>query len=97
MTIDEAVQKCIEEKQTEGLRTFYLNGLFGPIPCGIPKRSCCFCSKCTDLWWDYTHGPYMFDCTEDRDTEFGCIGQCEYYEDNGTPYEKWISEKGEND
>ena len=27
-----------------------------------PQRSCLFCKHCTDLFWDYTHGPYMFYC-----------------------------------
>ena len=26
------------------------------------KHSCFFCEYCTDVWWDYTHGPYMWHC-----------------------------------
>ena len=29
---------------------------------GGPQKSCLFCKHCTDLLWDYTHGPYMFFC-----------------------------------
>ena len=26
------------------------------------KRSCLFCKHCTDIFYDYTNGPYMFIC-----------------------------------
>lgn len=29
-----------------------------------PDNHCLFCKKCTDVFWDFTHGPYMFLCTE---------------------------------
>ena len=52
-----------------------------------PEKSCLFCRKCNDIIWDYTNGPYCFFCEEDTDgkkdlTERGCIGECEYFEEN---------------
>lgn len=29
---------------------------------GGPQRSCLFCNHCTDIFYDCTHGPYMFVC-----------------------------------
>ena len=26
------------------------------------KKSCLICKHCTDIFWDYTHGPYMLFC-----------------------------------
>lgn len=28
----------------------------------LPDKHCAFCANCTDIFWDYTHGPYMFFC-----------------------------------
>lgn len=47
-------------------------------------KSCFFCQHLTDIWWDYTNGPYMFMCekrqmTEDSDEdpiEIGMHGNC---------------------
>lgn len=30
----------------------------------LPKNHCAFCEYCTDIIYDYTHGPYMFHCNE---------------------------------
>ena len=32
------------------------------IKCKVPEKSCLLCERCTDYWWDYTNGPYMFFC-----------------------------------
>lgn len=54
-----------------------------------PDKSCAFCKYCNDLFYDYTNGPYMFLCDEDRDgeldlTDVGCIGKCDRFaEDEG--------------
>ena len=40
------------------------------------ENSCFFCQHCTDIFFDYTNGPYMFLCDEDADTRKGCDGQC---------------------
>lgn len=28
----------------------------------FPQQSCFFCSHCTDIFYDYSHGPYMVFC-----------------------------------
>lgn len=28
----------------------------------VPDDSCYICDHCTDIWYDYTHGPYMSLC-----------------------------------
>lgn len=53
-----------------------------------PEKSCCFCKNCTDIWYDYTNGPYMFHCVkaeesedeEDTLTPLGYEGKCGYFE-----------------
>ena len=42
-------------------------------------RSCLFCAHCTDVFWDYTNGPYMFFCDADGDTESGMSGECDSF------------------
>lgn len=42
---------------------------------------CAFCKYCTDIFWDYTNGPYMFLC------KFGI-------KSDGSGCEKFIDEKG---
>ena len=27
-----------------------------------PEKCCLFCEHCTDIFWDYTHGPYLMMC-----------------------------------
>lgn len=46
-----------------------------------PDKCCLFCGYCTDVWWDYTHGPYMLYCEIDCDTEQGAKGECEHFID----------------
>lgn len=29
---------------------------------GAHEHSCLFCKHLTDIYWDYTHGPYLFIC-----------------------------------
>ena len=40
------------------------------------KHSCFFCKNCTDIFYDYTHGPYMFLCIEGQETTNGLKGKC---------------------
>lgn len=55
--------------------------------CWCPAESCVFCDHCTDIYYDYSNGPYMFACELDKDksaddnfqTEKGVIGKCEYF------------------
>ena len=28
--------------------------------CDAPDDCCLFCKNCTDIFWDYTNGPYLF-------------------------------------
>lgn len=41
-----------------------------------PDESCFFCGHCTDIWFDYANGPYMFWCDLDADVEAGLKGEC---------------------
>lgn len=46
-------------------------------------KSCFFCKHCTDIFYDWTHGPYKFICDikEDIDNK-GLAGECnEFIED----------------
>lgn len=56
-----------------------LLGGSGVVRWDSPKRSCVFCDWCTDVWWDYSTGPYMFHCDKNHDTSYGYIGQCKYF------------------
>lgn len=47
-------------------------------------RSCFFCDHLTDIFWDYSHGPYMFFCEIEQDTDTGICGKCkQFIEDVG--------------
>ncbi len=41
-----------------------------------PARSCLFCEHCTDVFWDYTNGPYMFLCDANADVEAALANRC---------------------
>lgn len=58
------------------------------------SNSCFFCKHCTDIFWDYTNGPYMFFCDEmksgikedeceynDQLIENGLSGNCELFKE----------------
>lgn len=65
---------------------------------GIPydTKCCLICKHCTDIWYDYTNGPYMFSCELNEDTR-ECINcnSFELQEDTLTveEYEKKINSK----
>lgn len=44
-----------------------------------PHKACVFCDHCTDVWWDYSNGPYMMVCEIRGDVERGFIGECEMF------------------
>lgn len=48
-------------------RIYVLHDAFGDInvKCKHDKL-CVFCEHCTDVFWDYTNGPYMLFCDLDR-------------------------------
>ena len=47
------------------------------------KNSCCFCKNLSDLFYDFTHGPYLFFCDKgiDVDNELLLNGCSEFEED----------------
>lgn len=62
----------------------------------MPEKHCVFCRNCTDVFYDYSNGPYMFIC------ELNCDGfeNCEKFSDNGyvfdeKDYIKRVKEKTE--
>ena len=53
-------------------------------------RSCFFCDYCTDIWYDFGEGPYMFDCikqAEDEENDVriirGLKGECPDFVEDG--------------
>ena len=50
------------------------------------KKNCLICKHCTDIFWDYTHGPYMVYCEKaysdgsdlPEETKFGT--ECNLFE-----------------
>ncbi len=47
-----------------------------------PSRSCLFCSHCTDVFWDYANGPYMFFCDADGDVVAASENECNKFEED---------------
>lgn len=50
----------------------------------MPSVHCVFCKHCTDLFYDYTNGPYGFTCEKELElniAEDAC--SCESFEDDG--------------
>lgn len=39
---------------------------------GGPQKSYIFCRHCTDVFWDYTNGPYMFICELELEPHEDC-------------------------
>lgn len=48
-------------------RIYVIHDIIGDIKvkCKYDKL-CVFCEHCTDVFWDYTNGPYMLFCDLDR-------------------------------
>ena len=54
--------------------------LIGPgVTVRAPERCCLFCKHCSDVYWDYTHGPYMTICAEGHDEKIGGQAKCKYF------------------
>ena len=51
---------------------------------GCRPDFCSVCKHCTDIFWDYFNGPYMFTCECGMEYEPGC----KYYEDDGEDHTK---------
>lgn len=55
--------------------------------CWCPAKSCVFCDHCTDIYYDYSNGPYIFACEldegksvdDDFHTDNGAVGKCEWF------------------
>ena len=54
-----------------------------------PETCCLFCKHCSDVWWDHTNGPYMFNCEINNDlTEKGYLGECDRFDECWDEVEK---------
>ena len=67
-----------------------------PVKIKAPANSCLFCIHCTDVFWDYTHGPYLTICEKDLDFVTGAKGECKCFQfdtnlKEGENYEKFKS------
>lgn len=49
----------------------------------VNEKSCLFCAHCTDLFYDYSNGPYLMFCDMENDTYKGMSGQCCWFKDDG--------------
>ena len=54
--------------------------------CDAHPRGCFFCKHNTDVFWDYTNGPYMIICELQKENDqdmptFGCYGECKHFEE----------------
>ena len=49
----------------------------------IPKKCCLTCEHCSDIWWDYTNGPYMIICTIEKANEYHI---CDSWKSDGEEY-----------
>ena len=38
----------------------------------FPDRHCSSCANCSDVFYDYTNGPYLFICNIGEQYESGC-------------------------
>lgn len=43
----------------------------------VPDNHCLFCEHCTDILYDYTHGPYM--CMCELNYETAGDGSCKHF------------------
>lgn len=63
----------------EDARTFHGNG-YDVI---AHKKSCLFCDHCTDIFYDYKYGAYMFFCVieanEGKNTMDMLLGKCKQF------------------
>lgn len=48
-----------------------------------PDNSCLFCDHCTDIFYDYTNGPYMIICDLNKEPHENCESFTEGEGNNG--------------
>lgn len=49
-----------KECEKRGLKVFKYDN--GRQAVGVKPKSCLVCEHCSDVFWDYTNGPYMMIC-----------------------------------
>ena len=91
--LDEKIQKAIEdgsffEKPYFRARRKDFTKVYecDEYKCDAHPRGCFFCKHCTDVFYDYTNGPYMIICELQKENDqdmptFGCIGECKHFEE----------------
>ena len=47
----------------------------------VPDKSCLLCEHCTDIFVDFTNGPYLIICDKHTDTSNGINGKCEDFKE----------------
>lgn len=52
------------------MKEFTINDLIFPIKVKLPDKHCLFCEHCTDYFYDYTNGPYLFLCDKHNDGDY---------------------------
>ena len=50
------------------MRDFIIEDPLRIITVSLPDKHCVFCSHCSDVFYDYSNGPYLCLCTKDNDT-----------------------------
>lgn len=57
---------------------YTIDTLFGKNKYHCPDKCCLTCAHCTDVFWDYTNGPYMVICELTDEPKFT---DCEDFEE----------------
>ena len=71
------------EKSKNNMKLYKCHDSIGPgVTVRAPERCCLFCKHCSDVYWDYTHGPYMMICAADHEETLGYHAKCEYFEED---------------
>lgn len=61
------------------MREYIIHDALGKIIVTLPDKCCAFCSHCTDIFYDYSNGPYLFIC--DKDNKPSAWDTCADYDD----------------
>lgn len=78
----ETRERKLEDGTIVKERAYIIHDVFGDISYWCPEKSCVFCNHCSDVYYDYSHGPYGFACDKhDGDAvSEGCRGNCKDFE-----------------
>lgn len=63
----------------KGYRRYRLDDYFSV---DAPEKCCLFCKYCSDVFYDYSHGPYMFFCQEGHGGDFETCNNFEEEKDD---------------